>query len=189
MRFLCLTGVTVLTCAGALPAQAAPSNANFPVTGKIIGSCTIPATGPITFSTVVPANGKLDPALANLTWTITGLSCNSGSRISVSARALRINTPRSSLNPSQSQTINFTATATGWTTTAAVVTTNETNPLGTTSVYTGAVVNQSAPKAATVSIKVSNFAVVGTSGSSSSSAKPIDGTYSATIILNLAPAI
>jgi hypothetical protein len=149
----------------------------------------MPATAPLTFSTTVPANGKLDPNLSNLNWTITGVACNSGSRISIAARSLRLNTPQTSLNPSQSQAINFTATASGWAASAATVTTGDTNPIGTANYYSGVAKTQLAPKTGGITVSVSGFEVVATkgNGNSSNSAKPLGGAYSATIILILAP--
>ncbi|WP_313806826.1 hypothetical protein [Sphingobium sp.] len=186
-----LTAICVLfpACAGAIPAQAAPASATAQVKGVIKGKCALPSAAPITFSTVVPANGKLDPALANLSWTISGLACNAGSAISISARSLRLNAPRGSLTPSQSQAVNYTATASGWSPGAATVTTGDTTSLGTTALYTGVAQSQAAPKSGTIIISVSNFTVSTNKGSSANSAKPVDGAYSATIILNLAPSI
>lgn len=177
------------TCVGVMPAQAAPSSATQQVKGVVKGKCALPSTAPITVSTVVPANGKLDPGLANLNWTIAGLSCNAGSTISVTARALRLNAPLGSLSPSQSQTVNFTASASGWSSSPATVTTGETTALGSTTLYTGTPQTQIAPKSGTIIISVSNFIVSTNKGSSANSAKPVDGAYSATIILNLAPSI
>ena len=179
----------VFACAGVIPAQAAPSSSPVPVKGVINGTCVLPSTAPITFSTVVPANGKLDPALANLSWTIAGLACNAGSTIAISARSLRLNAPRSNLTPSQSQAVNYTATASGWSPSAASVTTGDTTSLGTTTLYTGTAQSQAAPKSGTIIISVSNFTLSTNKGSSANSAKPVDGAYSATIILNLAPSI
>lgn len=187
MRKLISICCVVPACVGALPAQAAPRSDTIEVAGKVNGICVMPATAPLTFSTTVPSNGKLDPGLSNLRWTITGIACNTGSRISIAARSLRINAPKTSLNPSQSQAVNFTATATGWAPTGATVTTGDTSPIGTTNYYTGAAKIQSSPKTGSITVSVNGFVVVGTSGDSSNSAKPLSGAYSATIVLTLAP--
>lgn len=176
-------------CAGAMPAQAAPSSATVPLKGVVKGKCALPSAAPITFSTVVPTNGKLDPALNNLSWTISGLACNAGSTISVTARSLRLNAPRSTLTPSQTQTVNFTAAASGWSSTPATVTTGDSTALGSLTLFTGSPQTQNAPKSGTIIISVNNFIVSVNKGSSANSAKPVDGAYSATIILNLAPSI
>jgi hypothetical protein len=136
---------------------------------------------------MIPANGKIDTALANVRWDTAGWTCNSASRISISARALRINTPRTSLGPSQSQTINFTARVSGWTTSEAVVTTGEATAIGTGALYTGVAQVQAAPKSGGLTIRVGNFVVADQKGSSSNNAKPIEGPYSATITITLAP--
>ncbi|WP_375196706.1 hypothetical protein [Sphingobium sp.] len=189
MRRLTAIGVLLPACVGVLPAQAAPASATVQVKGVVKGTCALPSTAPITFSTVVPASGKLDPALANLSWTISGLSCNTGSIIAISARSLRLNAARNSLTPSQSQAVNYTATASGWSPNAARVTTGDATSLGTTILYTGTAQSQAAPKSGTIIISVSNFTLSTNKGSSANSAKPVDGAYSATIILNLAPSI
>lgn len=175
-------------CAGAqLPAHAA-SPANFAVTGNIQSHCSLGnASGPLVLNTIVPSDGKLDPTLEGRTFPITGIFCDAPSTLRVSATALRLKTPRSSLSSSQSQTINFTATAAGWTPSAASVTTGETNPLGTTNFYTGAAKTQGAAKNGSITVSVTGFAVVGAKGNSSNSAKPVDGAYSATIVVTLAP--
>lgn len=179
----------ILACAGLLPVQAAtPRQGTFTVKGKLNGGCVLPQSAPLTLNTTVPANGKLDPALSNATWTITGISCNASSQIKISARSLRLNVPRSSLTPSQSQTINFTAKASGWAPSAAMVTTGEATALGTTTVYAGIPQVQPSPKTGSIVVSVSDFVVSVNKGSSSNSAKPIDGAYSATIILTLTPA-
>lgn len=180
----------ILACAGVMPAQAAPSRqGNFPVGGTVGGSCVMPQAGPLTLSTVVPANGKLDPGLKNISWTLSGWSCNAGSRLSISARALRLNNPQTSLTPSQSQTVNFTARANGWTAADATVTTGESTALGSTALYTGTPQTQSAPRTGSIIVSVSNFIVSTNKGSSANSAKLVDGAYSATIILTLTPSV
>ena len=180
----------IFACAGSLPAQAAsPRQGTFTVKGKLNGSCVLPQTAPLTLSTTVPASGKLDPALSNASWTIAGLTCNSGSQITVSARSLRLNVPRTSLAPAQSQTVNFTAKASGWASSDANVTTGETTALGSTMLYAGTPKTQNAPKTGTIIVSVSNFVVSTNKGSSANSAKLIDGAYSATIILTLTPSV
>lgn len=188
MRVLLLICCMVVFCAGT-PVLANSSTKNFAVSGTVKGSCVMPATVPLTFSTVVPTNGKLDPNLSNLRWTITGISCNAASSLSVSARALRLDLPHSSLASSQSQAINFTATAAGWTPSAASVTTGDSNPLGTTNYYSGTTMTQSAAKSGSINVTVSGFTVVGAKGNSSNSAKPIEGSYSATIVVVLSPSV
>lgn len=188
---MCKSGLLLaitFACAGLVPAQAAPpGSATYTVKGTINSGCVVPQSPPMTLSTTVPSSGKLDPALANATWTITGLSCNSGSRISLSARSLRLNAPLTSLTPSQSQTVNFTASASGWAPSVATVTTGETTSLGSMTYYAGAAQTQNAPKTGSIIVSVSNFVVSTNKGSSANSAKPVSGAYSATIVLTLAP--
>jgi hypothetical protein len=180
--------VAVLSCMGMSSVQAAPARQiPYNVKGKISSSCAIPQAAPLTLSTTVPSNGKIDPALSNMSWTIAGWSCNAASRISLSAKPLRRNPPKTSLTPSQSQVINFTARASGWTTSEAKVTTAETNPLGTGATYTGAPQIQNAPRKGAITVRVGDFTTAGAKGNSSNNAKPVDGAYSATITLTLTP--
>lgn len=180
--------VAVLSCAGLSSAQAAPARQIvYNVKGKINSSCSIPQSSPLTLSTTISNSGKIDPALSNVSWTVAGWSCNAASRISLSAKPLRLNPPKTSLTPSQSQAINFTARASGWTAADATVTTAETNPLGTGTTYTGAAQIQNAPRKSAITVRVSDFATAGTKGNSSNTAKPVDGAYSATITVTLTP--
>lgn len=181
--YLVLAGL--LSCAGATPAQAAPATKVVQVTGTVANFCQVAQLAPIVLSTTVPNNGKLDPTLEGRSWTISNVSCNNPTRISVSAKALRLNVPKSSLTPSQSQTINFTATATGWAPAAASVRTAETTPLGTGATYTGTGQVQSQAKSAAITVTVSGFVAV--TAQSNSAAKPVDGAYSATITLAIVP--
>ena len=175
----------MLACAGAIPAQAAPATKTVEVTGTVANMCSVTQLAPIVLSTTVPANGKLDPTLEGRNWTIANVNCNSPTRIAVSAKALRRNVPRTSLTPSQSQTINFTASATGWSPAAATVTTGETTPLGTGATYNGTPRVQSQAKSAAITVTVSGFIAV--TAQSNSAAKPVDGAYSATITIAIVP--
>lgn len=180
--------ILALSCAGFTSAQAAPARQmTYNVKGKINGSCVIPQAAPLTLTTTIGSNGKIDPALSNISWSIAGWSCNAASRITLSAKALRLNPPRTSLTPSQSQAINFTARASGWTTSDATVTTAETTALGTGATYTGSPQVQNTPRRSAITVRVSDFVAASTKGSSSNAAKPIDGAYSATITVTLAP--
>jgi hypothetical protein len=188
MKRISFSFALFLACAGIMPVRAAPvRQATYTIKGKIAGSCAIPQAAPLTLSTTVSSNGKIDPALSNVSWTIAGWSCNAASRISLSARPLRLSPPRTSLTPSQSQVINFTARASGWTTADATVTTAETNPLGTSANYTGAAQVQNAPRKASITVRVGDFATAGAKGNSANNAKPVDGAYSATITVTLTP--
>ena len=175
----------LLIFGGAPPALAGPSTGIDQVTGQVLSRCTLSQLAPIVLSTTVPANGKLDPTLEGRNWTIANVNCNSPTRIAVSAKALRRNVPRTSLTPSQSQTINFTASATGWSPAAATVTTGETTPLGTGATYNGTPRVQSQAKSAAITVTVSGFIAV--TAQSNSAAKPVDGAYSATITIAIVP--
>jgi Flp pilus assembly protein TadG len=83
--------------------------------------------------------------------------------------------------------INFTARASGWTTTDATVTTAEANPLGTGATYTGTPQLQNAARVSAITVRVGDFATPGSKGNSANNPKPVDGAYSATITVTLTP--
>jgi len=176
----------ILSCAGLASAQAAPAaKSSYAVKGKIKGSCVMPQAAPVTLKTTIDGSGKLDPALSSMTWSIPGWYCNGASQITLSAKALRLTSPKTSLTPSQSQTINFTARAVSWAATDATVTTAETTTLGTGALYSGPPKIRNSPRKGPITIRVGSFTVV--KGSSSASVKPVSGAYSATITVTLAP--
>ena len=176
----------ILSCAGLVSAQAAPAaQSAYAVKGKIKGSCVMPQAAPVTLKTTIDSSGKLDPALSSMTWSIPGWYCNGASRITLSAKALRLTSPRTSLTPSQSQTINFTARAVSWASTDTLVTTAETTALGTGVLYTGAPKVRNSPRKGPITIRVGSFTVV--KSGSAASVKPVSGAYSATITVTLAP--
>ena len=171
-----------------LPAHAAPQPTSglYNVKGLIASKCSLGASsGPITVTTNVDKNGKLDPSLNGRTFVITGVLCTTPSTIALKASALRINSPRAGLPNGQSQTANFTATATGWASVAATVTTAQTNPLGSPAVFTGASQAQNAAKVGTVTVSVNNFTPVVRSNGNGS--KLIEGPYSGTVTISLTP--
>ncbi|MFC4594400.1 hypothetical protein [Sphingobium tyrosinilyticum] len=139
----------------------------------------------MTISTAVGSNGKLDTSLNNKSWTISNVMCSGPSSIKVSAKALRRNPPNASVPNGQSQTANFTATASGWSNTPASVTTSETLPVGTGATFTSPAQTQNSAKAGNINVTVNNFtSVVGSNGNGS---KLVDGPYSATITVSLSP--
>lgn len=189
MRVLSITIVSVFACAGwSRPAHAVPpSPKTFTVTGNVPSACSLGATpgGALTVSTTVDNNGKLDAALNGKSFTLNGLYCSAPSSITVRSTTLRRSPPQASVPTGQSQTANFTATATGWSTTAASVTTTETSPLGSTTVFSGTPRSQSSAKAGNITVTVNNFTtVVGPNGNGQ---KLVNGSYSATITVSLTP--
>lgn len=180
--------ILVSACAGAFsPVHAAPP-ASFPVTGSTQSHCSLgSATGPLVLTTTVASNGKLDPSLDGRTFTIAGVFCNSPSTIRVSATELRRTPPQGNVPPGHSQAANFTATATGWASTPATVTTTETSNLGSPTVFTGVARSQPAPKSGSITVTVNNFKTVG--GTPGNSHKLVNGNYSATITISLTPVI
>jgi len=179
--------ISAIACAGAItPAHAAPPPAKFPVSGKVNSTCSLgTGSGALLVSTTVPANGKLDPSLEGKTFTLSGLYCDAPSVIRLSATELRRNPPVDKVPNGQSQAANFTATAVGWSSIAASVTTGETSPSGSAAVFSGTPRLQSSAKTANLTVTVGNFTTV--VGSNGNGQKLIDGPYSATITVSLTP--
>lgn len=174
--------------ATALPAAASPSTQRtFIVSGRVAPACSLAASAPpLTITTTVDNNGKLDAGLEGKTFVLPGLYCSSPSTITVSATALRLTTPRASVPNGQSQTANFTAAATGWSPTAATVTTGETAPIGTTRSFAGTAQRQPVAKQGPITVTVRNFTPV--TGSNGNGWKLVNGAYGATITISLSPA-
>ena len=178
--------IAILACAELAPAHAAPQRSSYAVTGQVASICSLGSNNaPITISTTIAANGKLDSSLNNKSWTISNVMCSGPSSIRVSAKALRRNPANASVPNGQSQTANFTATASGWSLTPASITTGETLPIGTGATYTSPAQTQNSAKAGNITVTVINFtSVVGSNGNGS---KLVDGPYSATITVSLSP--
>lgn len=184
-KFL-VTLIAAAAWAGAISPAHAASPTTFTVNGHVNSSCSLgSSTGSLLISTTVPANGKLDPSLNGRTFNLTGLFCDAPSTIRLSASALRRNPAVSKVPNGQSEAVNYTATATGWTSTPATVTTAETSPFGSTTIYTGAPLTQGAAKIGGLTVTLSNFTVV--VGDKGNGKHLIDGNYSATITVSLTP--
>ena len=186
MRKLASVTFAIPACAALMPAHAAPQRSTYAVTGRVSSSCALGTNiEPLIVSTTVGPNGKLDTSLNNKSWTISNVMCSGPSSIRVSAKALRRNPANASVPNGQSQTANFTATASGWSLTPASITTGETLPIGTGATYASPAQTQNSAKAGNITVTVNNFtSVVGSNGNGS---KLVDGPYSATITVSLSP--
>jgi len=181
---ICL--VAAAACMGATSLVHAAPPSTFPVTGRVASSCSLgPSAGSLLISTTVPSNGKLDPSLNGKTFNLNGLFCDAPSTIRLSATELRRSPPVDKVPNGQSEAANFTATATGWSSTPATVTTTETSQFGSTTVFVGTPRSQPSAKIGNLTVTVNNFTtVVGPNGLGQ---KLIDGPYSATITVSLTP--
>ena len=191
MRRTSIAVVAAATCAGSVPAHAAPpsSTGSYPVSGRINSTCSSGVSnGTIIITTTVPADGKLDPSLNGRTFTVSGAMCDSASLIQLNATALRRVPPVTKVPNGQSETTNFMATATGWSSSPATVITRESDPRGSNTVYQGTPQVLNSPKVGTITVSLSGFGdpnfVVGSKGLGF---KLIDGNYSATITVILSP--
>jgi len=185
-RKIFIAVLPVLVWAGVTPAHAGPSPVAYRVTGQVRPSCSLGSNPPLRLSTTVGKDGKLNTSqLQGTTLTLPNAVCSAPSSIVVRATSLRLNTPQANLPNGQSQTVNFTATAIGWSTSPAIVATGDTTPLGTLTAYTGTAQTQNSAKQANITIGFNNFAVV--TGSNGNGQKLLDGAYSATIIISLTP--
>jgi len=185
-RKIIIAVLPALAWVGVTPAHAGPSPMSYRVIGQVRPSCSLGANAPFQLSTTVGKNGKLDTSqLQGVTFTLANAVCSAPSTIVVRATSLRLNTPQANVPNGQSQTVNFTATATGWSTTAASVTTLDASPLGTLTAYSGTPRAQNSAKLANITVGFNNFAVV--AGSNGSGQKLLDGAYSATVTISLTP--
>jgi hypothetical protein len=179
-----LPAVLLLTAdPGFAPASAATSK-TVTVSGNVATACTFNGSGntaTLNFSVTVAANGNTPNAPA--AQTITNVFCNKAATLTVASKSLRLNPPQGSLNANQTQTINFTTTATGTGVSSANVTTAETTRLGSTTQYTGTGVTQSPIRSATtITVTPSALTAVTAGGNNP---KLIQGTYTATVVVTL----
>jgi hypothetical protein len=141
----------------------------------------------VTLDTTIGSTGTLDPTLRDRTWPIAGWYCSSASTIRLSSTSLRLSNPRPSLKSSESQTINFTSRATGWSATEARVTTSDKTTVGTTTAYSGVAQSQNTAKTGTITLKVDDFLIVGST--TKTTPKLIPGSYTARIVITLSPSL
>lgn len=181
--------IMVTACVGFAPAHAAqptPSG-TYDVRGSVQSRCSTGTSGGITsLETTVERSGRLPSNLDNRSFVLLGLMCSSASQIRVSATPLRRSPAFITISPGQSQTVNYTATASGWSPTAASVTTAMVSAIGADTVYVGAPQTLTTARAGSITVTVNNFSIVKGNGNSS---KLIDGHYSATITVSLTPNI
>jgi hypothetical protein len=179
----------LVACVCAFPAQAAPGEATFPVTADVQPSCSLGSQlPPLYLTTTVDKDGKLDPALVNKSLTVRGMICSGPSRITVSATSLRATSPQKTLPPGKSQSINFIATATGWTAIPATVTTLDAAPAGSREMFEGVPQVQYDARYGEIMIHFSGFIVAAEKAANGrSEAQPINGNYTATIKVSLGP--
>jgi hypothetical protein len=177
--------IMVAACVGLAPAHAAPptQSGSYAVRGNVVGACSLGNS--ISLATNVGSAGTLDPTLHDRTWVIPGWFCSTASTIRLSSTSLRLSTPRASLRTSESQTVNFTARATGWSPVEARVVTGDTGTLGSLTSYSGPAQVQSAAQSGSITLKVDDFVIVGTTNRSTP--RLVSGSYSARIVITLAP--
>ena len=153
----------VTAWAGLAPAHAAPStqSGKYDVRGNVQSRCATGSSGGVTpLTTAIDKNGKLPANLNNRSFNLAGLFCSSASQIRVSATPLRRSPALSTGSlKGQSQTINYTATATGWSPQPATVTTTMASPIGANTVYVGAPQTLNTAKAASINVTVNNFSI------------------------------
>jgi len=186
-RNIIIAVLPLLAWVGAAPAHAGPSQTTYRVSGRVQSSCSLGSNpAPLRLATTVGKDGKLNTTqLQGTTITLGNAMCSAPSSIVVRATSLRLSTPQTTIPNGQSQTVNFTATATGWSTTAASVTTSDAAALGTMTSYSGAARAQNSAKLANITVGFSNFSVV--TGANGNGQKLIDGAYAATITISLTP--
>lgn len=180
---------------GILPASALASTV--PVSGAINGRCSVgTANSPFSIS----VTGQTAPTGSRVITSAVAATCNGASQISISATALRL-VPAIAPQNSRSQTINYRASVSGWSSTAATVTTAETTPIVAVPVkFSGSPVPQlSAKSVVNLTITADRFTVInnnsvngnngnlgnGNGNGSGSNTKPENGTYSSIITISI----
>jgi hypothetical protein len=180
-RFITML-VPVFACVGIVPAQAAPVSSTFTLNGTVAGKCSLQNVTMSPSVSVTNNNNNISVNSPN-TWSLTA-GCSGPSTLAVTAKSLRITTPKTSMNNNEAQTINYTATAAGWTTTAATVTTADSAHGSATYSITGQSQSRTTPGSATINVSFGTFSIP----QNGSQTKLNQGTYSATITLSLSPA-
>lgn len=185
MRYI-LACLPVIVCASPALAQTNPST-SFPVNGSVATRCAL-GTTPITPTVTVNGNGgtgMLPDIVANSpsSWSIPA-SCSGPSSLSVTARSLRLNTATATVANQRSQTINYTATASGWTSTAATVLTADTAAGSATYSITGTARSRANAGSGNISVTFGGYSIP----SNGTNTKLLNGTYSSVITLTLSPA-
>jgi hypothetical protein len=180
-RHLLLIAPLVLGLAG--PALADPATATITVTGEVSGTCHLgtPSDATLSLGSLVnSADGTLNPSIPNVSTTIPGSWCNTGSIISVSATPLVAQGFSGSPPAGFTKAVNYTASASGWAGSAATFTT-----AGNTS---GVVTGTPAPGSQTQADPAANVITVGLSAyaSPSSTARLVaDPHYQGVITVTL----
>lgn len=185
--------VALLSCASAAFAQEGggenPSTPSEPVsTGPIAVTGNVPAlcsfgqintdVGPFALGVLIDTNtgflrSDLDPAPK----TITGSWCNAQSTLNVSAVVMTAQNFAGDPPANFSTGVHFTATASGWTPSAAVFAT------GTAGAQPNATQTQTSPNAGTITLGLSQFATRG-----GPTLRPVaDTAYEGTVTLTLTP--
>lgn len=162
------------------------------MSAQVPASCTLgPQLPPLYLTTTVDKDGKIDPALVNKTLHSDVLVCTGSSQITLSATSLRLTSPAKALPPGESQTINFIASMSGWGNDDATVTTLDASRVGSLELFEGVPQVQLEPRAASVVIHFSGFAIAAEKDKQGrpASAKLAHGSYAATIKVSLRPFI
>ena len=150
---------TLLGATGALAATDTATSGPIPVTGNVPTLCSsgaiVGGNGVFALGTLIDTStGFLLPTLSAPNKVITGSFCNQRSTVSVSATPMTAQAFTGTPPAGFSNGVNYTATATGWTTTPASFTTNAAaNPAATqsrTTAFTG-----------DITVGVSGFSTVG----------------------------
>lgn len=156
-----------------------------PINGTVSRLCVLgsPSEAAINLGELINVSGARVGRLATLsqrTITLPGSFCNfAGSSVSISASALVAADP-SALQTGFARAVNYAATLSNWTATAAVANTAATSAgAGPTTSTTGA--TQAAPRLADLSLTLNGFSVP-------SDLLLVSGAYSGQVVITLGPA-
>lgn len=178
---LFLTTAAAVFLAGPSMAQVATAGP-IPVNGNVPALCAFGQTNAVIGSfemgvLIDTTTGLLRGDLAAPDKVITGSFCNSRSSLNVTASRMAAQNFTGAVPANFSSAVDFTATATGWTPTAAAYQT------GVVGAQTAATQNQPQPNAGAITLRVSTFATQG-----GVSLRPVaDESYLGTVTLTLTP--
>ena len=184
-RFLIIASLAAALSAAAGAASAAGASAtagpsSVPVTGNVVTFCT---TGALSNDTTVfdlgvltdPNTGLLKTNIAPVSKTLSGATCNAVSTISVTAQPMTAQSFTSAPPNGFSRSVDYTATASGWTTTPAIFATAQAQ-------NTSANQARNTPFTGQITLTLSGFATTGGSNLRLVS----DPNYSGAITVTLA---
>lgn len=181
IRNLAFVITLAMACAGFTPAQAAPPvprTGTFPATGTVGNKCDFPSAS---LAALVRSNGTYALSITNGALTVK-LLCNYATTVSVQLKATSLHTSTAAV-AGETQAVNYTATATPWSTNPFVTTNDVLNGPG-TAIYSGIARTSAGPVSTTLTIGIATFTYP---TGSTKSVKNANYTSTITVALSASP--